>query len=63
MLALAYCHRGDVRFDRFLEEDAEADFAEARRIDSPTAADFLSDMWMRRGLFGGRWASSRRLWS
>ncbi len=51
MLALAYCHRGDARFDEFLEEEAEADFAEARRIHPPTAAAFLSDMWMRRGQF------------
>jgi tetratricopeptide (TPR) repeat protein len=51
MLALAYCHRGDARFDGFLEEEAEADFAEARGIHPPTAAAFLSDMWMRRGLF------------
>jgi tetratricopeptide (TPR) repeat protein len=51
MLALAYCYRGDGRFDQFLEEEAEADFDEARRIDRPMAAAFLSDMWMRRGQF------------
>jgi tetratricopeptide (TPR) repeat protein len=51
MLALAYCHRGDARFDGFLEEEADADFAEARRIHPHTAAAFLSAMWMRRGQF------------
>jgi tetratricopeptide (TPR) repeat protein len=30
-LALLYCRRGEARYDRFFEEEAEADFAEAGR--------------------------------
>lgn len=50
--ALVYCRRGDVRHDQFREADAEADFAAARRHHPAAAANYLGDMWLRRGNFG-----------
>jgi tetratricopeptide (TPR) repeat protein len=47
-LALLYCRRGDARHDQFREEEAEADFAEARRHHPAAAGGYLGDMWMRR---------------
>jgi tetratricopeptide (TPR) repeat protein len=49
-LALVYCRRGEARFDQFREGEAEADFAEARRLD-PAVAAYLGDMWLRRNQF------------
>jgi tetratricopeptide (TPR) repeat protein len=46
--ALAYCRRGDARYDLFREEEAEADFAEADRHYPAAAAGYLGDMWLRR---------------
>jgi tetratricopeptide (TPR) repeat protein len=51
-LALVYCRRGEARFDQFQEEEAEIDFAEARRLDPGLAAGYLGDMWLRRSQFG-----------
>jgi tetratricopeptide (TPR) repeat protein len=50
-LALVYCRRGDARFDQFREEEADADFAEARRHHAAAAAGYLGDMWLRRSSF------------
>jgi tetratricopeptide (TPR) repeat protein len=50
-LALVYCGRGEARFDLFQEEEADADFAEARRRDPATAAEYLGGQAMRRGKF------------
>ena len=47
-LALVYCRRGDVRHDQFLDEEAEADFASARRCHPVAAAGYLGEMWLRR---------------
>jgi tetratricopeptide (TPR) repeat protein len=47
-LALAHCRRGEARYDQFLEEEAEADFAEARRRDPGMTGGYLGDMWLRR---------------
>jgi tetratricopeptide (TPR) repeat protein len=47
MVALAYCRRGEARYDQFQEVEAEADFAEARRRDV-AAAGYLGEMWLRR---------------
>jgi tetratricopeptide (TPR) repeat protein len=49
--ALVYCRRGDVRFDLFREEEAEADFAEAGRRHPAAAAGYRGDMWLRRSNF------------
>jgi serine/threonine-protein kinase len=49
--ALVYCRRGDARYDRFREEEAEADFAEARFRHPAAAASYLGDMWLRRSNF------------
>jgi tetratricopeptide (TPR) repeat protein len=51
-VALVYCRRGDARYDLFREEEAEADFAEARRHHAPAAAGYLGEMWLRRNNFG-----------
>jgi tetratricopeptide (TPR) repeat protein len=51
-LALVYCRRGEARYDQFQEEEAEDDFAEARRLDPGSAAGYLGDMWLRRSQFG-----------
>ena len=51
-LALVYCRRGDARRDQFRDEDAEADFAEARYHHPAAAASYLGDMWLRRHEFG-----------
>jgi tetratricopeptide (TPR) repeat protein len=50
--ALVYCRRGDARYDLFREEEAEADFAEARRHHSAAAESYLGEMWLRRNNFG-----------
>jgi tetratricopeptide (TPR) repeat protein len=50
-LAVLYCRRGDARYDLFREEEAEADFAEARRHHPAAAADYLGEMWLRRHHF------------
>jgi tetratricopeptide (TPR) repeat protein len=47
-LALVYCRRGEARYDQFREEEAEADFAEARRRDPGTTFGYLGDMWLGR---------------
>jgi tetratricopeptide (TPR) repeat protein len=47
-LALMHCQRGEARYDQFREEEADADFAEARRRDPATAAGYRGDMWLRR---------------
>ena len=52
-LALVYCRRGDARHDRFLQEEAEADFAAAARHHPAAAAGYLGDMWLRRSNFRG----------
>jgi tetratricopeptide (TPR) repeat protein len=51
-VAIAYCRRGEARFDQFREEDAEADFDEAHQRHPAAAAAFLGDMWLRRNSFG-----------
>jgi tetratricopeptide (TPR) repeat protein len=51
-VALVYCRRGDARHDLFREEDAQADFAEARRHHPAAAAGYLGDMWLRRNDVG-----------
>jgi tetratricopeptide (TPR) repeat protein len=51
MPALLHCRRGDALYDQFREEEAEADFAEARRREPATAASYLADMWLRRSKF------------
>jgi tetratricopeptide (TPR) repeat protein len=51
MFAGMHCHRGEVRYDLFREDEAEADFAEARRRNPAAAAHYLGDMWMRRSKF------------
>jgi tetratricopeptide (TPR) repeat protein len=51
-LALVYCRRGDARYDQFREEEAEADFAEARRHHPEAATSYLGEMWLRRSRFG-----------
>ncbi|HEV8060515.1 MAG TPA: tetratricopeptide repeat protein [Gemmataceae bacterium] len=48
VLAMLHCTRGETRYDRFDEDDAEADFAEAARQNLQTAANHLAEMWMRR---------------
>src|SRR5262249_21293867 len=50
-LALVHCRRGDARYDLFREEEAEADFAEARRRDPAATSGYLGDMWLRRSKF------------
>jgi tetratricopeptide (TPR) repeat protein len=52
MVALAYCRRGDARHDQFREEEAEADFAAARRHHPEAAAGYLGETWLRRGNYG-----------
>jgi tetratricopeptide (TPR) repeat protein len=51
-VALVYCRRGDARYDLFREEEAEADFAEARRQHPAAAASYLGEMWLRRNNSG-----------
>jgi tetratricopeptide (TPR) repeat protein len=51
-LAVVYCRRGDARYDRFLEEEAEADFAKADGHHPAATASYLGDMWRRRCQFG-----------
>jgi tetratricopeptide (TPR) repeat protein len=51
-VALVYCRRGDARHDQSREQEAEADFAEARRRHPPATASYLGEMWLRRGDFG-----------
>ena len=43
------CRRGDARYDQFREEEAEADFADARGRHPAATAGYLGDMWLRRG--------------
>jgi tetratricopeptide (TPR) repeat protein len=50
-LAVAHCRRGEARFDQLRDEEAEADFAEARRRDPGGAAEYLGGMWLRRSKF------------
>jgi tetratricopeptide (TPR) repeat protein len=51
-LAVLYCRRGDARYDRFLEEEANADFARADGHHPAATASYLGDMWLRRCQFG-----------
>jgi serine/threonine-protein kinase len=51
MLALVYCRRGEARYDQFREEEAEADFAEARGRHPETAAHYLGEMGLRRSKY------------
>jgi tetratricopeptide (TPR) repeat protein len=50
-LTLVYCRRGDAYYDLFREDEAEADFAEARSHDPASAAGYLGDIWLRRNKF------------
>jgi tetratricopeptide (TPR) repeat protein len=50
-VALMHCRRGDAHYDLFREEEAEADFAEARARHPVVAAGYQGDMWLRRGKF------------
>jgi tetratricopeptide (TPR) repeat protein len=50
-LALVYFCRGDALHDRFRDEEAEADFAEARRHHAAAAATHMGEMWLRRCQF------------
>jgi tetratricopeptide (TPR) repeat protein len=59
--ALVHCRRGDARHDQFREEEAEADFAEARRRHPAAAAGYQGDMWLRRGDFGRALEAFERL--
>jgi tetratricopeptide (TPR) repeat protein len=51
LLALIHCRRGEARYDQFQEEEAEADFAEARRRNPAAAAEYLGGLWLRRTKF------------
>ncbi len=51
MLAQLHCRRGELRFDKFHEDGAEADFVLARNHDPAAAAACLGDMWLRRHKF------------
>ncbi len=50
-LALMHCRRGEIRYDQFCEEEAEADFSEARRRDAAATAGYMGDLWLRRGKY------------
>jgi len=46
-----HCRRGEAHFDRFEEDDATADFEEARGRDAGMVAEMMGEMWLRRGKF------------
>jgi tetratricopeptide (TPR) repeat protein len=50
-VALLYCRRGHARLERSREEEAEADFDEARRLHPAAVARYLGDLWLQRGNF------------
>jgi tetratricopeptide (TPR) repeat protein len=59
--ALVYCRRGDARHDLFREEEAQADFAEARLRHPAAAASYQGEMWLRRNDIGRAQEAFERL--